>query len=355
MGGAQSHHRNSYRPAGVPSTVPSVSVIIPTYERRKQVEACIRSIWRQRHTPDEILLVDDSPSDAIERLTRELRDGPVPVRYLHNPGRPSLTRARNHGIDNTAGDIVCFFDSDSLPEPDYIERAVAVLAQRPEALAVRGIESSQSVMPPLYRAYRWLFCQGISGGKTIRIGFPPTFTRYPVELPGVTISDSMRGSNMVIRRKAFQLARFDPEMERYSFFEDIDFALALRRAKPDCILCDPKMLVNHPRIEAGRIPDDDLFLMVYANKHYLAHKYYRVGPRRALKLWWSDLGYVIMHSQRSWTRLRLLWPRHRRVKQLLRRHRRDLREGRLAPLNQYYSFMKGPEHGLAEMPSPDAD
>ncbi len=348
-------HRNHYRGAGVRLPVPTVSVVIPTYERRECVEACVASLWRQTAPPDEIVLIDDSPSKTIEELARRLAGaGPVPVRYVHNPGRPSLTRARNHGIEQTAGDVVCFFDSDAVVAPDYIERALAVLAADSSAMAVRGIEDGEEAMSLAYRAYRWLFCQPITGGNVIRIGFPPTFTRYPVDLAAVTTSDSMRGSNMVVRREVFVKVRFEPHMERYSFFEDIDFALALRRHFPDGIRCDPAMRIQHDREEGGRIPDADRFLMLYAHKHFLAYKHYRVGPVRALKLWWSDIGYIVMRSQRSWARLRQLWPRYRRVKHLLRRHRYDLQEGNLAALNQYYSFMRGPDHGIADMPNPDA-
>lgn len=315
----------------------------------------MESLWRQTSPPDEILLVDDSPSAAISELAQELAGaGPVPVRYVHNPGRPSLTRARNHGVQQTAGDIVCFFDSDARVAPDYLERAVAVLEAHPEAMAVRGIEDGHEPMPRAYQIYRWAFCQPISGSKRIRIGFPPTFTRYPLDLERVTPSDSMRGSNMVVRREVFDKVGFEPHMERYSFFEDIDFALSLRRQYPGAILCDPRMRIGHTRDDSGRIPDDDLFLMLYAHKHYLAYKHFRVGPLRALKLWWSDLGYIVMRSERSPRRLLLLWPRYRRVKKLLRRHRHDLREGNLAALNQYYSFMRGPGHGLEKLPDPDA-
>ncbi len=334
--------------ATISATPVKVSVVIPTYKRRDAVAACVRSLLAQTHLPDEILFVDDSPGDHIKDLHEDLQDvkTPVDIRFIDNPGRASLTRSRNHGIANTDGDVVLFFDSDCIVDKDYIALGLAVLAQHPDAMAVRGIEADRSPYPVPYRLYRWFFAQPITGRRQVKIGFPPTFTRYGTELRKVRRSASMKGSNMMIRRAALEVVQFDEQMERYSLFEDLAFALALRKAFPESIYCHPQMRVDHGIHEEGRIPDDDLWMMHFVNKHYLSYKFYRVGPLRRLKLWWSDVGYVVMRSERDVPLMRELWGRYKRVQALLRKHHDQLVEGDISGLNRYYSWMDGPDHGL---------
>ncbi len=337
----------------------TVSVIIPTYERAPETEACLRTLLAQSRLPEEILVVDDSPSDSIagvvDSLQSEVPDG-VSLRFMHAPDRPSLTRARNAGIDATSGDIVVFFDSDSLVREDFLERAVADLAAHPEAMAVRGLVDD----PPfswLYNTYRRVFRQSVVGGKTISIGFPPTFTKYPTTIDGIVPSESMRGCNMVIRREAFETVRFDGQMERYSFFEDIDIALALRRAFGECILADGDLVISHPRSKGGRIGTGDLFYMEFLHRHYLSHKYHDVGPWKRFLLWYCDMGSLVMKSRKNPIRFLRLRRVYKQIKARLRRHHDEMVAGDLSGLNAYFSFMRshdGPASSGGASPPPPA-
>jgi glycosyltransferase involved in cell wall biosynthesis len=102
-----------------------VSVIIPTYNRQKDLKTCLNSILIQTKLPKEVIIVDDSDNDKIENLITEengiFENKNIDLRYIRNKRGKSLTIARNVGIDNSTGDVVLFLDDDVILDKDYIK------------------------------------------------------------------------------------------------------------------------------------------------------------------------------------------------------------------------------------------
>ena len=48
-----------------------VSVIIPTYNREKELKTCLNSILHQTKLPKEVIIVDDSDNDKVENVIKE--------------------------------------------------------------------------------------------------------------------------------------------------------------------------------------------------------------------------------------------------------------------------------------------
>ena len=107
---------------------PSVSVIVPTYNRSRLLVECVRTLVEQTVPPLEIIIVDDGSSDDTATAVRSL---PGPVRYVRKAnGGKSV--AVNLGLSLAQGDIIWFFDDDDWAEPDAIEQRLKVLSNRPE-------------------------------------------------------------------------------------------------------------------------------------------------------------------------------------------------------------------------------
>jgi len=118
--------------------MPHVSVIIPTHNRADVVGEAITSVLAQtylrRSAPPlppgdlEVVVVDDGSDDGTGEVVA--RFGP-PVRVVSRRcGGPAA--ARNTGIRESRGELICFLDSDDLYLPTRLERAVAFLDQHPE-------------------------------------------------------------------------------------------------------------------------------------------------------------------------------------------------------------------------------
>lgn len=112
--------------------MPRTSVVIPTFNRARDVVRAARSVLEQTTPAHEILIVDDGSSDDTARVVADL---PAPVRYLHKDNG-GVSSARNLGIRHATGEFVAFLDSDDYWEPLFIEQATRMLDASPDLVSV---------------------------------------------------------------------------------------------------------------------------------------------------------------------------------------------------------------------------
>ncbi len=103
------------------------SVVICTYKRSQILVKALESAAGQKYDPSrfEVLLVNNAPSEDLSGLAREVEErffkgGPGRVRYLLCPIK-GLSAARNAGISEARGEVVCFLDDDAVAAPDWLE------------------------------------------------------------------------------------------------------------------------------------------------------------------------------------------------------------------------------------------
>lgn len=100
-----------------------VSVIISTYNRCRNLPACIACLDRQQQVDSldwEIVIVDNNSSDETKTTVEHLKtDCRFPIRYLFEP-RQGLSFARNRGIDDTTGRYLIFIDDDILVDECWL-------------------------------------------------------------------------------------------------------------------------------------------------------------------------------------------------------------------------------------------
>ncbi|KQO63533.1 glycosyltransferase family 2 protein [Curtobacterium sp. Leaf261] len=114
-----------------PTTLPTVSVIVPYFRQQRELDRTLAALARQSYPADllEVVVVDDgSPK------TPTVPDGVVLVRQEDLGFR--LAAARNLGIRSSHGDVLCFLDADTAPEPEYVARLTRLVALVPEAVTV---------------------------------------------------------------------------------------------------------------------------------------------------------------------------------------------------------------------------
>ncbi|HEY5986206.1 MAG TPA: glycosyltransferase family 2 protein, partial [Streptosporangiaceae bacterium] len=99
----------------------SVSVVVCTRDRPVDLANCLSALAASSRAPEEIIVVDNSPSTPAARDVVRARPG---VRYVPAP-EPGLSRARNAGIANSTGELIVFTDDDALVAPTWLERLAA--------------------------------------------------------------------------------------------------------------------------------------------------------------------------------------------------------------------------------------
>ena len=102
-----------------------VSLIIPVYNAREHITACLDSVLAQTLDEMEVILVDDRGSDdSIAIAHRHLAGytGPKRFRFAEMSVNSGPGAARNYGIQQADGEYVAFLDSDDTLAPDFCQR-----------------------------------------------------------------------------------------------------------------------------------------------------------------------------------------------------------------------------------------
>ena len=87
---------------------PSVSVVIPTYNRARYVKKAIESVLAQTFTDYEIIVIDDGSTDNTKDLLQPFFSKIIYI-FQENKG---VSAARNVGIIAAKGEWIAFLDSD---------------------------------------------------------------------------------------------------------------------------------------------------------------------------------------------------------------------------------------------------
>ena len=118
----------------------TVSVVIPTYDRREVLEETVRALAAQTAPPLEAIVVDDGSTDGTHDLLLSLREelrGRLELVPLRQPNLKQ-GRARNLGVASARGDLVLFLGDDTIPEPACLAEHLAAHRERPGPCAVIG-------------------------------------------------------------------------------------------------------------------------------------------------------------------------------------------------------------------------
>jgi glycosyltransferase involved in cell wall biosynthesis len=111
---------------------PTVSVVIPTYNRAAFLGPAVASIREQTLPCNEIVIVDDGSTDDTEAVVATLGPG---IRYVRQSNAGPAV-ARNRGIRETQTDLVGFLDTDDRWLPEKLALQVEVMKRHPSVALV---------------------------------------------------------------------------------------------------------------------------------------------------------------------------------------------------------------------------
>jgi len=143
-------------------TLPSISVVIPVYNRGALTQPTVDSALEQDLPPDEveIILVDDGSTDDTFAILERLYGDNARVRLFSTPNG-GVANARNFGLEQARGQFIAYLDHDDLWLPQKLRSQREVMLAHPEAVVVlcawrvvdeNGIDLGRS---PLFRADEW--------------------------------------------------------------------------------------------------------------------------------------------------------------------------------------------------------
>lgn len=97
-----------------------ISVVLAAYNSDKTISATIEALLAQSWQGDslEIIVVDDGSTDQTANVTKN-----YPIKYLHQENKGPAA-ARNYGWKSARGEIICFTDSDCVPEKEWVSKII---------------------------------------------------------------------------------------------------------------------------------------------------------------------------------------------------------------------------------------
>ena len=243
----------------MPPGLPSISVIVCSYDRLHYVQRCLEALAQQSvgRSGFEIILVDNGSPPSVTAEMRRMAEG-IPNARLVRLEAAGVSLARNEGARAASGDYIAYIDDDAMAMPDWIEQIQRVLVER----GCRPV---------------------VIGGKVLPIWESPLPDWLPASLRGVLSiiehdgsgeyrSDALPaalapyGVNMILRRDVMlQHGGFDEALGRHGLVllsdEDVQLAWRLQDAGFSAVY-DSRVVVRHS-IQAKRLTPEWLITRLY--------------------------------------------------------------------------------------------
>ena len=103
---------------------PTVSVVIPTYNREQFIERSIKSVLNQTYQDFEIIVVDDASIDNTKEVVAGFND--QRIKYVRHEKNRGEAAARNTGIKLAEADYIASHDSDDEWLPEKLAKQIQV-------------------------------------------------------------------------------------------------------------------------------------------------------------------------------------------------------------------------------------
>ena len=191
-------------PADQRANWPHVSVVVCAYNAEATIDECLTSLEHLTYPSYDVIVVDDGSRDATARIAAEH----ARARVVSTPNG-GLSRARNIGIAEAAGEIVAFTDADVRVDPEWL------------TYLVQPMLTSDVVG---------------AGGPNVVPADDPWLAQCVARAPGGPthvmlddrVAEHVPGCNMAFRREALQaIDGFDPIFLRAG--DDVDLCWRLQR------------------------------------------------------------------------------------------------------------------------------
>jgi GT2 family glycosyltransferase len=271
------------------------SVIIPTYNRQKELEVCLNSILRQDLLPADIIIVDDAELDEkfLDYWKKECIVPKISLIYYHKDhAKDTLgsSTSRNIGL-SLARENICFILDDDLELENYFfSRTIAAWENDPKLLGVGGVITNNRQKSLWEKRYNKFF--GLNAGLNWDVnesGFQAWDDGIEDRQTAFYVHGGVCSYDKGIVNKLGGFTVFGGGREA---LEDVDFCWRAKQAEYYFFI-EPGARVFHAHSPSGR--EDDL-TAGYKESHNRLAIFKKLGGKELgdlFKFYWANTGWIL--------------------------------------------------------------
>ncbi|MGE5262963.1 MAG: glycosyltransferase family 2 protein [Acidobacteriota bacterium] len=209
----------------------SISVVIPTYQRRESVRRLLAAFAAQTMPPQDYQVIvsidgsEDGTREMIERLPV-----PFPLEALWQPNRGRAT-ACNAGIRAARGELIVMLDDDMEPVPDFLTAHVRAHAADRRLGVLGAVPARVDAAAPPISCY-----------------IADKFNRHLANLAQaghqIKLRDFYSGNFSIRRDILFQAGLFDESFKNYGN-EDLELFLRLSKQNVCFVFCQEALAYQY--------------------------------------------------------------------------------------------------------------
>lgn len=114
---------------------PKVSIIVPTYRRKKTLRNALQSLNLQTYPNLEIIVIDDNANaewnTQVEKIVKNVKVSKGnQIIYINNKINKGSAKTRNIGIKQASGDYITFLDDDDIYLPNKVKKQVEHMVKK---------------------------------------------------------------------------------------------------------------------------------------------------------------------------------------------------------------------------------
>ena len=121
----------------------SITIVIPTRDRKDQLLRCLDSLRRQTHRGFEVIVVNDGSSDETASALASYFDHDLPFEFktIHHSQPRGANPSRNEAIGKSNGTLIGFLDDDCIADNNWLERLRKPFCHAEVAAATGHVEN----------------------------------------------------------------------------------------------------------------------------------------------------------------------------------------------------------------------
>jgi cellulose synthase/poly-beta-1,6-N-acetylglucosamine synthase-like glycosyltransferase len=209
-------NKSSHGSANYPEEFPSVSIIIPMYNSKNTLRACIESVKKIKWPGKlEIIVIDDLSNDGSKEILKEF-SGIKVITHKKNLGKAI---ALNNGFKKVLSEYVVCIDSDSYPEEDILLKTIGYFEDSSVA-AVTCLVLPDKKDTLIQKIQHIEYLAGFGLNNTL--------------LSSISSSYVIPGPYTILRRSVFEKVGY---FQQGNLAEDMEFGLRLKKHGLKIISC----------------------------------------------------------------------------------------------------------------------